>query len=119
MQYKYPIKIEYNTEDNDYIVTVPDLPGCSAFGDTPEEAAHEAQTAIELWLDSARQIGKPIPEPSRHEDYSGKFNLRIPKSLHHALADRAQDEGISLNQLALYYLSNSVGASIPKAPERN
>jgi predicted RNase H-like HicB family nuclease len=119
MQYKYPIKIEYNAEDNDYIVSVPDLPGCSAFGDTPEEAVHEAHTAIELWLDSARQIGKPIPKPSSHEDYSGKFMLRIPKSLHHALADRAQDEGTSLNQLALYYLSTSMGVSTPKVPERN
>ena len=45
-----------------------------------------------------------IPEPV-DKTYSGKFNLRLPKSLHKKLAEEAEEEGISLNQLALYKLS--------------
>lgn len=105
---KYPIQINFDEKDGDYLAVVPDLPGCSAFGDTPEEALREAETAIELWLEAARQIGKPIPEPSVESAFSGKFNLRIPKSLHRALALRAQAEGVSLNQLVQAFLSMGV-----------
>jgi predicted RNase H-like HicB family nuclease len=60
----YPIKIFYSDEDEGFIATVPDLPGCSAFGETEESAFNEIKIAIELWLDVAKEVGKPIPEPS-------------------------------------------------------
>lgn len=52
----------YGEEDGGYIADTPDLPGCSAFGGTPEEALAEVQVAKQVWFESARTVGKPIPE---------------------------------------------------------
>jgi predicted RNase H-like HicB family nuclease len=59
----YFISIFYSEEDEGYIADIPDLRFCSAFGDTPEEALHEALKAKEAWLETARSAGKPIPLP--------------------------------------------------------
>ncbi len=60
---KYRIVIKYSEEDDGYIATVPELEGCSAFGETYEAAAHEITVAMKLWLESAKANSKPIPEP--------------------------------------------------------
>jgi len=60
---KYAIEIFYSEEDGGYIAVVPELPGCSAFGETPEEALREVLVAIELWLEAAKKEGRPIPKP--------------------------------------------------------
>jgi len=62
---RYPVTIFCSEEDRGYIAIAPDLKGCSAFGDTPQEALVELETAIDLWLAVARQDSTPIPEPSR------------------------------------------------------
>jgi predicted RNase H-like HicB family nuclease len=59
----YHINIFYSDEDGGYIADVPDLPNCSAFGDTPAEALAEVQLAKEAWLEAARIEGKPVPLP--------------------------------------------------------
>ncbi|MDM7461124.1 MAG: type II toxin-antitoxin system HicB family antitoxin [bacterium] len=59
----YHINIFYSEEDEGYIADIPDLPGCSAFGETPEEALQEVQIAKQAWLAAARDAGKPIPAP--------------------------------------------------------
>jgi predicted RNase H-like HicB family nuclease len=60
----YHIDIFWSDEDDCWVANVPDLGSCSAFGDTPAEAAAEAQIAMELWLETARDVGLTIPEPS-------------------------------------------------------
>lgn len=60
----YPINIFWSEEDSQWIAVVPDLEGCSASGDSPEEAAREIQTAMKLWLEVASENGDPIPQPS-------------------------------------------------------
>ena len=59
----YHINIFYSDEDGGYIVDVPDLSACSAFGSTPEDALAEVEKAKEAWLDAAKAEGKPIPPP--------------------------------------------------------
>ena len=59
----YHINVFWSDEDDSYVADVPDLETCSAFGDTPEEALGEVQVAKRLWLEVAREHGKPIPEP--------------------------------------------------------
>ena len=59
----YHINIFYSAEDEGYIADIPDLPGCSAFGDDPETALREVEEAKAAWLDAARIEGKPIPNP--------------------------------------------------------
>ncbi len=62
------------------------------------------------WLEVALDQGIAISESSRlSSDFSGKFNIRVPKSLHKVLADKAKEENISLNQFILYQLSRGVG----------
>ena len=63
MSHHYHINVFWSLEDDCWIADVPDLRPCSAHGDTPVEAIEEAQVAIELWLDVARDKGFPIPEP--------------------------------------------------------
>ena len=60
----YPMLIFWSDEDEEYIAVVPDLRGCSASGETPEEAAREARTAMRLWLEAARDNGFAIPPPT-------------------------------------------------------
>ena len=60
----YHINIFFSQEDEGYIADIPDLAMCSAFGRTPAEALAEVETAKQVWLDSARAEGKPIPEPT-------------------------------------------------------
>ena len=62
----YPVLIFWSDEDGEYVAKVPDLEGCTATGESIEEAAHEIQIAMDLWLDTARDNGYPIPVPSRH-----------------------------------------------------
>ena len=59
----YHINIFYSEEDGEYIADIPDLTHCSASGDTPEEALREVLIAKSLWLETARDLGKPIPQP--------------------------------------------------------
>ena len=67
MPHKYAIEIFYSDEDEGFIAVVPELAGCSAFGETEEEALAEVKVAIDLWLDTAQQEGREIPEPSGRE----------------------------------------------------
>ena len=64
----YPIVIEplSEAEGGGYVALVPDLPGCMSDGDTPEEAIANAQDAIRCWIEAAQELGRHIPEPSRH-----------------------------------------------------
>jgi predicted RNase H-like HicB family nuclease len=65
--FKYAIEIFYSEEDEGYIAIVPELPGCSAFGRTEEEALREIKTAMELWLETAKKEGREIPQPKGKE----------------------------------------------------
>ncbi len=67
MSGKYAIEIFYSEDDGGYIALVPELPGCSAFGGTEEEALKEAKVAIVLWLDTAKKEGRQIPKPHEKE----------------------------------------------------
>ena len=61
--YKYEIIIYWSDEDNAFIAEAPELPGCMAHGNTPEDALKNAKEAIQLWIDTANEFGDSIPEP--------------------------------------------------------
>jgi predicted RNase H-like HicB family nuclease len=69
----YYINIFFSEEDGEYIADVPDLKYCSASGDTPEEALREALEAKSLWLEAAKEQGKPIPAP-RYRPFIYQFS---------------------------------------------
>lgn len=96
-------------EEGGYVVSIPTLPGCVSQGETIEESVIMIQDAKKAWLETALENNIEIPEPVPDEEFSGKFNLRIPKSLHRDLARRAEEEKVSLNQLTTYLLSSALG----------
>ncbi|MBZ5503790.1 MAG: type II toxin-antitoxin system HicB family antitoxin [Acidobacteriia bacterium] len=101
----YPVKIQFDLADNEFVAEFLDLPGCSAAGSTVAEAYERAQNAKAEWLRVAFQQGLPIPKPSEPGDHSGRILVRVPTSLHGMLADRAQLHGVSLNQYIVHLLS--------------
>jgi predicted RNase H-like HicB family nuclease len=60
---KYEVIIYWSDEDGAFIAEVPELPGCAAHGMTQEDALRNAQDAIRLWIDTAKEFGDPILEP--------------------------------------------------------
>jgi predicted RNase H-like HicB family nuclease len=63
LAHKYELVVSWSDEDSVFVVDVPELAGCTAHGNTPTEAVANAQEAIALWLDVARESGCPVPEP--------------------------------------------------------
>ena len=113
----YTIELQQDPEEG-WFVRVKELRGCMSQGDTPEEAFEMIRDAMQGWLEIALENGTPIPEPRPEEDYSGKFVVRVPKSLHRKLVEEAEREGVSLNQYINVTLAGSVAGtmSIPKKP---
>jgi predicted RNase H-like HicB family nuclease len=63
MSIKYEMIIYWSDEDNAFIVEVPELPGCMADGKTYQEAVANAETVIQEWIETAKELGRSIPEP--------------------------------------------------------
>ena len=61
--YKYEIIIYWSNEDEAFIAEIPELPGHMAHGNTLEDALENIKEAIQLWIDTAKEFGDPIPEP--------------------------------------------------------
>ena len=60
---KYEIIIYWSDEDAAFVAEVPELAGCASHGDTPNDALVNCADAITLWLDTAKETGRPIPAP--------------------------------------------------------
>lgn len=63
MSIRYELIIYWSKEDRLFVVEVPELPGCMADGETYEQAVGNAKQVIEEWLETAQELGRPIPEP--------------------------------------------------------
>ena len=60
---RYEIILYWSKDDQAFIAEVPELPGCAADGATFQEALASAETVIQEWIDTVRELGRPIPEP--------------------------------------------------------
>ncbi|MDF9408446.1 toxin-antitoxin system HicB family antitoxin [Pelotomaculum isophthalicicum JI] len=97
---------EMNDESGHYFYgRIMELDGCQSTGDTLEELYKNINEALEGYIETKLENNLEIPRPASQEDYSGKFIVRVPKSLHMRLAVEAEREGVSLNQYALYKLA--------------
>lgn len=92
----YRMEIIRDSDEGGFVASYPDLPGCITCGETEEEALKNALDAKKAWLEAALEENIEIPEPDSLEAYSGQFKLRLPRSLHRALAEHSQREGISM-----------------------
>ncbi len=97
-----------------YVGYIPDLKGCITQADTKAEIIELLDDAKKVWFEAALEDGLVIPEPLRDEDFSGRFNLRLPKSLHRNLAFSAKAEGVSLNQMAMCLIASGLKMPISR-----
>ena len=124
---RLPYTIEVFRDDDEqnpgWVARVVELPGCITQGDTFEELGEMVEDAMRLWIETAIEDGLDVPEPRPEESYSGKFIVRIPKSLHRELVEVAEREGVSLNLFASTALSKAigqmVGMKVPDISEEN
>jgi antitoxin HicB len=113
LKLKYPITI-YIAPEGGFVAEIEDLPGCLAQGETIEETYEEIGIARKLWIETTYEDGQDIPLPRNDREYSGKFIIRVPKSLHRQLDLLAEREGVSLNQYLVSELSRIVGKEANK-----
>jgi len=97
-------------EGGGYLIEFPEFPGCIADGETPGEAMKEGADALKSYLETLRQLGRPVP--SEGEVFGGQWRQRVPRSLHAALVRRADREGVSLNMLVTTMLAEGLGRRI-------
>lgn len=111
---KLPYTIEViRDEDDNYLgwfARVVELPGCMTQADTFEELGEMIEDAMRAWIETALEEGQIIPEPRPKENYSGKFVVRLPKSLHRELAEAAERDVVSLNTLVNVILARAIGS---------
>ena len=114
MELDYPVELSKikPEEGGGFFVSVPLLPGCMSDGDTLEEAYSNIVEAKKEWFSSMIERKMEIPEPVEKEEYSGKFMVRLPKSLHKTLVQLYKREGVSLNQYVTNSLAYTAGQRI-------
>lgn len=109
--YPYTIRALSKDEGGGFFIEYPDLPGCYSDGETVLEARENGREAAFCWLETAIEDKEMIPAPgssSSIEHYSGRLSQRVPKSVHLRLEKRAKDEGVSINQLVLFYIAEGL-----------
>ena len=62
-KYRYEVIIYWSVEDSAFIAEVPELPGCMADGETQQQALSNVSTAIQEWIETAKELKRTIPEP--------------------------------------------------------
>jgi antitoxin HicB len=109
MDYPFTIRKLSKEDGGGYLAEAFDLKGCMSDGETIEEAAYNLQDAIQGWIEATKELGLPIPPPSEDQNYSGKWVVRTPKSLHRKLSELSKQEGVSLNTLTVTLLAEGLG----------
>jgi antitoxin HicB len=102
-------------QDGSFRAEIQEFPGCIALADTAAEAYASLEEVAAAWIDAALAKGQGIPEPTEDSGFSGKFVLRLPKSLHRKAAFGAQREQVSLNQFIVSILAEQIGAKASAA----
>lgn len=117
--YGFQVRKLSKEDGGGYIATINEFDGVMAAGDTVDEALDLLSEVIHDVVITAKEIGRKLPKPRIYEevDYSGKFLLRIPKSLHKRLSNKAAEEGISLNQYVTSLISYNFGFEESKRHE--
>lgn len=105
LPYNYIIQPIQDESGAYYYARILEFDGCQSTGNTFEEAYNSLRDAMKGWIEAKLEGGFEVPLPIGYENFSGKFVVRIPKTLHYRLSIEAEQEGVSLNQYALYKLS--------------
>ncbi len=96
-------------DDGTWYARVLELPGCMTVGETQAEALANLDDAMATWIEAKLEDRESIPEPAGN--FSGRFVVRVPKTLHRDLVKAANRNGISLNQFIATTLAQAVGSA--------
>jgi antitoxin HicB len=112
---EYPMTL-YPAGEGGFVAEHRDLPGCLTQGETLQETVENLASARKLWIATALEHGDEIPPPSTDERFAGRVLVRMPRTLHRRLFERAETEGVSVNQLIVAMLAAAAGMSSSAVP---
>lgn len=107
--YTHVVRPLTEEEGGGFLISFPELAGCISDGETIEETIANGRDAFAAYASALIEQGLEVPAPTANVDVSGKFVVRLPKSLHAQLASRSKREGVSLNTLVVSYVAAGVG----------
>jgi len=97
-------------DDGTWFARILEFPGCMTTGDTQQEALEMLDDAMNAWLRARLEDRETIPEPVATDDFSGRFVVRVTKSLHRDLVRAAERNGVSLNLFVATTLAQAAGS---------
>ncbi len=98
MQDHYTYKVTWSAEDGEYLALCIEFPSLSWLDETQEAALRGIRQLVADIVDDLHANKEPIPEPFATRQYSGKFLVRVPPSIHRHLTIAAAEDGVSLNR---------------------
>jgi predicted HicB family RNase H-like nuclease len=104
----YKVEAYLDPKEERWFASIPDLGDVLSDGATAEEAVRKVLTLKDEVIEADYKRGLKIPEPREEIEYSGKFLLRVPRSLHKDLAEEAEREGTSINRFVIQVLSGAL-----------
>ncbi len=99
MSNHYSYRVTWSAEDEEYVATCIEFPSLSWLAPTQDEALRGMTELVHSVIADLEMNNEPIPTPISRREFSGKFNVRIPPTLHRELAETAAEQGVSLNRL--------------------
>jgi antitoxin HicB len=109
LPYHIEIVRDDSGEQPGWMARVLEFPGCLTQAENFEDLGQLVREAMRGWIEIGLEDGQPIPEPFTDEEYSGKFVVRVPRSLHRQLVEAAKQDGVSLNAFVNVVLAKAVG----------
>ena len=103
----YTYRVSWSGEDGEFLATVVEFPSLSWLDPNQGKALRGLVELVDEVVADLEAAGEPIPDPIADRRFSGRFNVRIPESLHRELALAAAEEGVSLNRLVSDRLAHS------------
>lgn len=103
----YTYRVSWSAEDGEYVAVCLELPSLSWLAGAPEDALKGVERVVADAVADMGEQGEPIPTPLADQRFSGRFNLRVPETLHRRLATEAAEQGVSLNRLISERLARS------------
>ncbi len=95
----YTYRVTWSAEDNEHIGLCAEFPSLSWLASTPEKALSGIRKAVADVIRDMKASKESLPEPLAERKFSGKFMVRIPSTVHRALAIEAAEQGVSINRL--------------------
>ena len=103
----YTYRVSWSAEDAEYVAVCLELPSLSWLAGTPQDALNGLERVVAEAVTDMSEQGEPVPTPLADQRFSGRFNLRVPETLHRRLATEAAEQGVSLNRLISERLARS------------